>query len=206
MKLTLTQVLGAIVGSILMKKILARNFHEAFSRYNEEHGLRPSHILTSSILPADFPLEHTRLWHLIWLVPILVITVSGYGFTLTYPSMTSRPGWILLPMSLQLIIAAAAHSVCTVQHTLITDLWHQNEQAGTNASNLAKYLLAALGAGVVQLQLDGMGTWSSFVSLGLVIMACLVLPVAQWYWGVDWRAEREAKNAILEGIKARPFV
>jgi Flp pilus assembly protein TadB len=109
-------------------------------------------------------------------------------------------------MFLQLIIAAAAHSVCTVQHTLITDLWHQNEQAGTNASNLAKYLLAALGAGVVQLQLDGMGTWSSFVSLGLVIMACLVLPVAQWYWGVDWRAEREAKNAILEGIKARPFV
>ncbi|KAF2650851.1 MFS general substrate transporter [Lophiostoma macrostomum CBS 122681] len=198
--------LGVIVGSMVMDRILARNYYDAAYKYTEEHQLPPSHLLNGKDLPADFLLEHTRLWHLIWLVPILVVTVSGYGFTLTYPSATSRPGWILLPMALQFIIAAAAHAVCTIQQTLITDLWNQNEQASTNAGNLAKYLLAALAAGLIQLQLDGMGAWSSFVSLGLVIMTCLVLPVAQWYWGGEWRAEREAKIEILNRMKDRPLV
>lgn len=183
-----------------MGNILNRDVLIAYSKYKAEHALPTSTAFSYSSLPADFPLERTRLHHFAWILPIFIITLSGYGFTLTYPSMCERPGWILIPLLLQFTIGATAHAICGVHQALVTELWHQNGHASMSASNLTRCLIAAVGVGIIQLMLDGVGTWSTFVALGLVVMVMVPVPVTQWYCGSDWRAEREARRSILERV------
>ncbi|KAH7132376.1 major facilitator superfamily transporter [Dendryphion nanum] len=190
--------LGAIVGSTLMGNLLNHDIILAFSKYKAEHTLPPSATLIMSKLPANFPLEHTRLRRLSWITLVFTISLCGYGFTLAYPAATSRPGWIALPLVVQFLIASSTNAICAIHQTLVTDLWHQNGYASNASSNLVKCILAAFGVGLVQALLDGVGPWSAFLALGLVVMVLVPLPLIQWYWGHNWRAEREAAKAIVE--------
>jgi MFS family permease len=193
--------IGSIAGSALMGKFLHNDLITALSRYNAERSLASSTVVPNSSLPADFSVEHLRLRYLPFLILILVITLSGYGFTLAYPSATSRPGWILLPLTLQFIIAATANAVCAIQQTLVADIWHQTDHASKAATSLMRCLFAAVSVGIVQKLLDALGVWSTFVALGLMIMVLISLPVMQWYWGKSWRAEREARNLATKELQ-----
>lgn len=182
---------------MMMRSILQSGFEYTCSDYRISHSLPPGFTFTASNLPSDFLIEHSRLRHLFWTSPILIISLSGYGFTLFYPAACERPGWILLPLFLQFLIAFTAHAICTITQTLVVDLWHQSDHACLAANDLAQFSLAALGVGFVQLMLDGFGTWCAFVILGIVVMVLVPLPVVHWYWGVEWRAEREARMEII---------
>jgi MFS family permease len=191
---------GAIAGSTVMGNIMNRDFLYASSKYKAEHSLPPSKCIKTRDMPADFPLEHTRLRQLPIVLPVFVVTLSGYGFTLAYPEMTKRPGWILLPLFLQFIIAASANAICAMHQTMVSDLWYENGRAGTACATLVKCMIGAFGVGLIQVMVDGVGNWSAFVALGLVVMVLVPLPVALWYWGLDWRAEREARRNILSRV------
>jgi hypothetical protein len=182
-----------------MGNLLNNDFHRA-AEVHKELFLPPTSMHSKSARLSDFPLEHVRLRHLIWTLPIFIITLSGYGFTLAYPSACERSGWIALPLFLQFMIAATANAICAIHQTLVMDLWHWNGHASMAASNLVRFLFAGLGVGLVQTMIEGLGTWSTFVTLGLIVMVLVPLPAAQWYWGLNWRAEREAKRSILERV------
>ncbi|KAF2708580.1 major facilitator superfamily transporter multidrug resistance [Pleomassaria siparia CBS 279.74] len=186
--------LGTIVGSILMGKLLNRDFHAFTSTYKAERSLPPLTIISRSSLPAYFPLEQARLVRLPMVIVIFIIALSFYGFTLSSPALTSRPGFILVPLLLQFFIAATASAVCAIYETFITDLWPKNQASSAAVSNLVRCLFAALGVALVQLLIKSVGVGPVFLALGLVVMTFVPLPIVQWYWGGDWRRERDGRG------------
>jgi hypothetical protein len=130
---------------------------------------------------------------------IFVISLSFYGFTLSYPQLTSRPGWILVPLLLQFIIAASANSVCAIHQTLINDLWPTNGTSGTAISNFVRCLFAAVGVAVVQHFIKSVDVGPVFLALALVVLVIVPLPIVQWYWGGDWRRERDSRGTVENG-------
>jgi hypothetical protein len=189
----LPNAIGTIVGSTLIGNLLNQDFLAACSVYHKTHSLPQSVIISRHSLPADFPLEHTRLMRLPGLVVLFTIALSIYGFTLYYPSLTSLGGWVAIPLFLQFLIAAMAHAICGVHQTLIADLWPWNGAAATTISNLVKSLLAGIGVAVVQEILSRIEAGPTFLALGLVTMGLVPLPIVQWYWGCGWRQVRDAR-------------
>ncbi|KAF1949389.1 MFS general substrate transporter [Byssothecium circinans] len=182
---------GTIAGSTLIGNLLNADFLATTSEYKNEHELPPSVVISKHALPADFPLEHTRLIRLPGLTILLIITLSFYGFTLMYPSLTTLGGWILIPLLLQFLIALMAHAICGVHQTLISDLWPLDNTAATAASNLVKSSFAAIGAAIVQKMLQGLDSGPTFLCLGLVVIIMVPGCMVQWYYSGGWRRERE---------------
>lgn len=185
--------LGTIVGSTVIGNILAQDFQTACSAYKAAHSLPPSAVVSRHPLPADFPLEHTRLVRLPGLTVIFVIALSFYGFTLYYPSLYSLGGWIVLPLLLQFLISVMAHAICGIHQTLILDLWPTDSSAAGALSNLSRCVLAGVGVAVVQKMLDWIEVAPTFLALAMAVMVLVPLPVVQWYWGGDWRRARDAR-------------
>jgi hypothetical protein len=188
--------LGTIIGSTLIGNLLTQDFLRACSVYQKTHSLPPTAVISRHSLPADFPLEHARLIRLPGLTVIFMISLSLYGFTLGYPSLTSLGGWICIPLLLQFLIAAMAHAICGLHQTLISDLWPWNGAAAATVSNLVKSLLAGVGVAVLDSMLDGIGVGPTFLALGLVVLVLVPLPVVIHYWGGGWRESRSARMAV----------
>ena len=194
--------LGTIAGSTLIGNLLNIDFLAAATSYKESHQLAPSVVISKHALPADFPLEHTRLLRIPSLTILLIISISFYGFTLEYPSLTSLGGWILIPLLLQFLIAVMSHAICGVHQTLISDLWPLDSAGAMTASNLTKSTFAAVGVAVVQAMLDGLNSGPTFLGLGLMVIIIVPVSITQWYYGGQWRREREDR-LVQEGIVER---
>jgi hypothetical protein len=179
-----------------MGNLLNRDFLTASSTYKASRSLPPFTVISCNSLPTYFPLEHTRLVRLPMVTILFVISLSFYGFTLSYPQLTSRPGWILVPLLLQFIIAASANSVCAIHQTLITDLWPTNGASGTAISNFVRCIFAAVGVAVVQQFIKSVDVGPVFLALALVVLIVVPLPIVQWYWGENWRRERDSRETV----------
>lgn len=176
------------------QNVLERDFMFASAKFKAEHVLEPCAIIDTRHLPTGFPLEHTRLRLLLWTTPVLIAVTCGYGFTLVYPSVTQRPGWIVFPLFLQFLIAVMASAIYKAQQTLVWDLWRQSQFAAYAVTGLSGSLFAAVGVGIMPTLIGIMGIWSFFVGLSIFIMVSVPLPGAQWYFGASWRAQRERKT------------
>jgi MFS family permease len=185
--------LGTIAGSTLIGNLLTEDFLNACSVYQKVHSLPSTAVISRQSLPADFPLEHARLKRLPGLAVIFTITLSLYGFTLSYPSLTSLGGWVAIPLLLQFLIAAMAHAICGVHQTLVSDLWPWNGAAAATTSNLFRCVLAGVGVAVINKMLDGIEAGPTFLALALIVMVLTPLPIVQYYWGCGWREVRSAK-------------
>lgn len=188
--------MGAIVGATLGQSILERDFMFASAKFKAEHVLEPCAVIDTKFLPSGFPLEHTRLRLLLWATPVLTIVTCGYGFTLVYPEVTQRPGWVVFPLLLQFVISVMASAIYKAQQTLVWDLWRQSQFAAYAATGLSGSLFAAVGVGIMPELLATMGIWSFFVGVAIFIMVFVPFPATQWYLGARWRNRRERKISM----------
>lgn len=184
--------IGAIAGSALIGNLLDADFKRACSVYKHNRFLPYSITIHRQNLPADFPIEHTRLIRVPTFAIILITSLSAYGYTLAYPSLTSLGGWIVLPLFLQFLIAASAHAICGIHQTLISDLWpNDTSGAASLTSNLVRSVFAAIGVAIVQKVIEGIGRGPTFLALGIVVLVLVPLPIIQWYFGERWRSVRD---------------
>ncbi|KAF2474900.1 MFS general substrate transporter, partial [Lindgomyces ingoldianus] len=182
--------LGAMVGSAVMGNVLERDFLEACSKHRAVHSLPPTFTLSRSSLPADFPLERSRLARLPWVTMLFILSICFYGFSLASPSLTKRQGWIVLPLLLQFLIAVSTTSVCAIHQTLVSDLCPRQGASSAAVNNLMRCSFAAVGVALIQKIIKGAGVGPAFVALGFVIIILMPLPVLQWYFGSEWRRAR----------------
>jgi hypothetical protein len=171
-----------------------RDFLEAEAAYNKAKGNPVSHKLPAKKLPSDFPIEHTRLKTLPWIVGIFVFSVAVYGITLDIPTLTSLPGWIIVPLALQFLIAATSNAVFALNQTLISDLCPGKGASSTAINNLVRCGLAAVGVAFIEQMIGAVGIAASFIGLALLTVICVPLTVIHWYWGAQWRVAREQKQ------------
>lgn len=176
-----------------------QDYRAAESAYKLRNGIPDSYTLPNTMLPADLPIEHARLKHTKWITALFVIGTSVYGFSLSFPSLTSRPGWITIPLILQFFIAATSNAVFAINQTMVSDLCPGKGASSTAINNLVRCSMGAVGVAIIERLIAGMGASGTFLCLGLVTVAVVPLLVVQWYWGPMWRGERMEKKTKVSG-------
>ncbi|KAL2880629.1 hypothetical protein SGCOL_004003 [Colletotrichum sp. CLE4] len=169
-------------------------FKELFGLSDLQTGLaflpNGTEKLSGKNMPAEFPIERARLRRLPWIVLIFVASTGGYGLSLNFPSITSRSGWIAVPLVLQFFIAATSNAVFALNQTLVTDLCPGKGASATAINNLVRCGLGAIGVALVDNFVATTGPGAAFLGLALVTVAVGPLAVIHWYWGQTWRAAR----------------
>ncbi|KXH68340.1 major facilitator superfamily transporter [Colletotrichum salicis] len=182
--------LGTIVGSAIVGKLVTKDYLEAEEEYKTSHNITGTEKLSGKNTPAEFPIERARLRRLPWIVLIFVASTGGYGLSLNFPSITSRSGWIAVPLVLQFFIAATSNAVFALNQTLVTDLCPGKGASATAINNLVRCGLGAIGVALVDNFVATTGPGVAFLGLALVTVAVGPLAVIHWYWGQTWRAAR----------------
>ncbi|KAF2676917.1 MFS general substrate transporter [Lentithecium fluviatile CBS 122367] len=191
--------LGTIVGSTIIGNLMNKGYVEAETRYKEVNGLPTSYKLPKKAIPADFPIEHARLQHTKWITAIFVSSTCLYGFSLSFPALVSRPGWIVVPLLFQFLIAATSNAIFAVNQTMVSDLCPGKGASSTAINNLVRCSMGALGVAFVEQMIAAMGVAAAFVGLGLVTVGVVPMAVVQWYWGPGWRRERMERKMDGKG-------
>lgn len=176
---------------------MTSDYKAAEVAYKITHNLPPTHKLPSKNLPADFPLEHTRLRSLGWVTGLFTASTALYGFSLADPTLTSKPGWIVVPLALQFLIAATSNAVFAVNQTLVSDLCPGKGASGTALNNLVRCGLGAIGVAFVETMIRGVGPPAAFLGLAFITVAVAPLAVANWFLGQRWRAARLEKQTKM---------
>ncbi|OLN83084.1 MFS antiporter QDR2-like protein 2 [Colletotrichum chlorophyti] len=188
---------GTIVGSVIAGKLLTRDYKTVETQYKETHNMSYDDELSSKDVPPDFPLEKARLQRLPWIVAVFTASITGYGFSLAYPSAMARPGWIALPLTLQFLIAASANAIFALNQTIISDLCPGQGASATAVNNLVRCSLAALGVAFAEQMIDSVGPGTAFLVLGMVVIAISPIQVINQFWGPKWRAQRARRRSKM---------
>ncbi|KAJ9130068.1 Major facilitator superfamily transporter [Pleurostoma richardsiae] len=192
---------GTIVGSAIVGKLMTRDYKAAEVAYKIAYDLPPSYKLPAKNVPADFPIEHTRLRHLPWIAGLFAASTAAYGFSLADPTLTSKPGWIVVPLALQFLIAATSNAVFALNQTLVSDLCPGKGASSTAINNLVRCGLGAVGVAFVETMIADVGPAPAFLGLGLITVTVAPFAAVNWYWGQEWRAARMKKKLRLEEKK-----
>ncbi|KAK8041209.1 MFS general substrate transporter [Apiospora phragmitis] len=152
---------------------------------------------SSQDLPADFPLERARLRHVPWLTAVFVASLELYGFAMDPERLpwhlTSRPGWIAVPLTLQFLVAARSNALVAANQTLISGLCPGQGASSTAISNLLSRFLNAAGVSFVEPLLEAWGPGCLFLALAAFSVVYVLLGAANWYWSPGWRRQRLEK-------------
>lgn len=133
-----------------------------------------------------------------WITLLFVVSTAIYGFTVLpvdlMPPQAANPAWIALPLFLQFLIAATSNAVFAINTTLVSDLCPGKGASSTAINNLVRCSMGAVGVGVIDPMLALVGRAGTFVALGLLVLSMSALNAVEWYWGMQWRQEREVKK------------
>lgn len=164
--------------------------------YKTAHNMTVA--LSPKSLPQDFPIEYTRLRRLPLFTAVFILSTAPYGISLGTP-LTSLPGWIAVPLTLQFLIAATSNAIFSLNQTLISDLCPGKGASASAMNNLVRCTLGAIGVAFIERMIAVVGPGATFLGLSFVIIAVGPLAVVHWFWGAQWRVERT--TAKTEGKK-----
>ncbi|KAH6658569.1 major facilitator superfamily domain-containing protein [Truncatella angustata] len=189
---------GTIVGSAIIGNLMNRDFRTAEGAYKVEHNLPAEFKLPAKALPADFKIEHARLNNLSWVTLLFVASTGVYGLTVQNVTLTSLPGWIIVPLLLQFLIAATSNAVFAMNQTLVSDLCPGKGASSTAINNLVRCSLAAVGVAFAETMLGALGPAVSFLLLAFIVVIFIPIAVVNWFYGPTWRMERLQMQERLE--------
>ncbi|KAJ3455789.1 hypothetical protein MRS44_017271 [Fusarium solani] len=190
--------LGTIVGSTIIGKLLNRDYAMTEENYKSSHGFKANHKFSKKALPDDFPIERARLRNLWWITALFIVSTAGYGWTLSFPSFTSRRGAIALPLFFQFLIAATSNAVFAVNQTLVSDLCPGRGASSTALNNLVRCTVAAVGVAFIDKMIATLRVGPTFLALGFITLACVPLLTLEWYCGMGWRLARVEKERMRQ--------
>ncbi|KAJ0160844.1 Quinidine resistance protein 1, partial [Colletotrichum tanaceti] len=193
---------GTIIGSAVAGKLMTRDYLSVEEAYKASHDSGTTERFTGGNLPADFPIERARLKRLPWIVLAFVVTTAAYGMSLNFASLTSRRGWIAVPLVLQFFVAATSNAVFSLNQTLITDLCPGKGAGATAVNNLVRCGMGAVGVALADMFIHTAGPGVTFLGLALATVAVGPLALIHWYWGQSWRASRMEAAEREKTVKA----
>lgn len=173
-----------------------QSYVQAEKTYKERNSLPSTYTLPKKSLPLDFPIEHVRLKHIKWITALFILSTTLYGFSLTFPALTAKQGWIAVPLFLQFMIAATSNAVFAVNQTMVSDLCPGKGASSTAINNLVRCGMGAVGVALVEQMIAAMGAGGAFLGLSLTVLAVAPMATVQWYWGGKWRRDRAEKGGL----------
>ncbi|PLB40365.1 MFS general substrate transporter [Aspergillus candidus] len=173
---------AATIGAMVTGKVLDYNYRRIAHQLN----IPPEIVRSKELL--DFPIERARLQIAFAPVVLLVAAFLPYGWVL----QLKLP--LAVPLVLQCVIGFTSTICIGTMYTLLVDLAPAQPATASAAANLMRCWLGALGAGIIDVMLRGMGWGWCFVFLGLVIAAASGLLALQYVHGLKWREQRKARE------------
>lgn len=167
-----------------------RSYKKTEAEYLTQHEIPLYKGISKKALPIYFPIEKARLEHIPWITALFITSTTAYGFSLGTREFTEQPGWILVPLILQFLIAATSNAVFAVNQTLVSDLYPGQGASSTAVNNLLRCSMGAVGVALIDKMINSMGVGPTFAGLGLLTVALSPLCVVQWYWAMSWRVKR----------------
>lgn len=186
--------LGTIFGSTIIGNLMNHSYIQAEAAFKKRHSLPATYSLPKKALPVDFPIEHARLQHINWITVIFILSTASYGLTVSSPILTSKQGWIALPLFLQFLIAATSNAIFAINQTMVSDLCPGRGASSTAINNLVRCSLGAVGVALVEKMIDKLGAGGTFLGLAFLTLSTVPMVVVQWYWGIDWRRARAERG------------
>ncbi|KUJ21783.1 MFS general substrate transporter [Mollisia scopiformis] len=184
---------GTVSGSIIMGKIMDRDYRKMERVYKAEKGIPESTKLNKKDL-LDFPLEKARLPQMWWIILLFIVSTALYGFSLELNQ-------IAIPLILQYIIAFTATATFTVNSAYIVDLYPGMSASVTAVNNLVRCSVGAFGVAIVQVVIDAIGAGPSFAMFAGITLVMSPMLVLSWFFGQKWRDERREKVMRREEAK-----
>lgn len=178
-----------------------KDYKAAEAAYRTKNNLPADYTLPPKDIPADFPIEKTRLQHLPWIAAIFVVSTGIYGFVFAFPTLISMTGWIAVPLVLQFLIAATSNAVFAINQTLVSDLCPGKGASATAINNLVRCTLGAVGVAGVEVMIESWGPGVTYLLMALLVIIISPLAVANMTWGMKWRGERMALKQQGESEK-----
>lgn len=144
---------------------------------------------------SDFPIESVRIQPLYPAVVMGSAVVTAYGWAL-HARVT-----VAAPLVLVFFVGMFVTSSFSVLGTLMVDIYPKSPATATAALNLVRCLFGAVATAVIDYMLEGMGRGWTFTFLAL--LALMFLPVLRLVEkrGIQWRAERKAREDKQEKAK-----
>lgn len=153
---------------------------------------------------SRFHIERARFRSSWYFLVSAIISVTGYGWTLTYkvvriPSsqcpnvpFTDRGNEnIAVPLMLQFFIGASITCLFNMCGTLLTDLNPRNPALAQASSNIVRCALSASGLAAVEAMISHVGPgWTFTIFSGLCLLTVPMI-LAEMRWGFGWRSGRQ---------------
>ncbi|KAK2606852.1 hypothetical protein N8I77_005576 [Diaporthe amygdali] len=192
--------IGTIMGSWLAGRLMDRDYRTVEITYKIAHGITDDREISLKSIPGDFPIEKARFRYVFWSAPLLAVFTALYGAALWKPSLTSKPGWLAVPLTLQLLIALTSNMIFAINSTLITDLHPGNGAAATAMNNFARCGLSAGAVPAAHHLIEKFGRLQTFGGMAVAFALCISLAIMSRIWGMKWRNNRlrKAENAKAE--------
>lgn len=145
---------------------------------------------------SKFPIEKARIQTVYPTISLGIVATIIYGWVLEMePSIAA-------PLVLQFIIGMCVTGSFGILNTLIVDLYPEAPATAVAANNFVRCCLGAVATSVVESMIKGMGrgwTFTFFPLLALVFSPILWISTK---YGMQWRAERRARNQKWKEKKA----
>lgn len=185
---------GTIIGVAIIGKLMNKDFDTAALDYKRTHNLPDDFELSPKKVPADFPIERIRLRRVPAILAVFTSSLAAYGFSLSFPALSARPGYVALPLALHFIIAASANCMFSINQTLVSDLCPGRGASGSGINNLVRCGLAAVMVAFVEDMIMKLGPGATFLGLAFLVITFTPLVLSNWLWGIQWRQERAEKE------------
>lgn len=186
---------------------MTRDFQFYERIYLAKYPGAPEPSKTRKSLAVEFPVEHARLRQMPWITGLFAVSTGVYGFTVLPASelglsAASSPAWIVVPLVLQFFVAATSNAVFAINTTLVADLYPGKGASATAVNNLVRCSMGAVGVALLDVLLKWMGAAGTFLLLAMLVAAMSILVVVEWYYGMEWRGQREARRKMAEEMAA----
>jgi MFS family permease len=174
------------------------DFAAVEKKYKSDNNLPSHYQLPKNNLPADFPIEYARQRNLWWITLLFIFSTSLYGFSFSFEVLTSRPGWLTVPLSFQFLIAATSNAIFAVNSTYVTDLCPGRGASSTAINNLIRCSFGAFGVAFIEKMILSFAVGPTFLGLGILTAACFPLLVLARYYGMEWRLQKTEQKSLKE--------
>ena len=150
---------------------------------------------------SRFHIERARFRSSWYFLLSTVISVTGYGWTVSYkvvcissvqslniPFTDSGNENIAVPLILQFFIGASITCLFNMCGTLLTDLNPRNPALAQASSNIVRCALSASGLAAVEAMISHVGPgWTFTIFSGLCLLTAPMI-LAEMRWGFGWRS------------------
>lgn len=174
------------LGSILSALIVGPGINWNYKRHCQKLGIPVDRSRQQDL--SNFPIERVRLEIGLPLLGISSLALIGWGWAMNYVVHVS------VPCIISCLVGMGMIGFNNTSNTLLIDIHPGKAGTATASNNLTRCLVGAGASAAIVPLMNAIGVGWSFTIIGLIYGVCFLPLMLIMMKGVQWRAEKKAKE------------